>query len=278
MIKLGCMSLSYGHAITEGRMDLFDFIDRAREMELDGIDIHTRALASEDDAYLGDVRMRCLQRGLAISYLGISNNFGKPAGEIAEEIEMVNHWIDVAARMHVPMVRIFAAWDRDDTPADVTWTRMIHAISEVVAHGAARGVAVGLHNHNHGCVTRTGDDVLRILTEVNHPSFTHILDTGQYAGSPGASGARGNPDPAYDFYGSMEKSAPHAAHVRAKFYRVQSGEEAWLDYPRILGILKQVGFNGWMSVVYEGQDVEAEETAVPKAVAYLRRLLDEHGM
>ncbi|MCY3554882.1 MAG: sugar phosphate isomerase/epimerase [Gemmatimonadetes bacterium] len=278
MIKLGCMSLSYGHAISEGRMDLFDFIDLAREMGLDGIDIHTRALESEDDAYLRDVRMRCLQRGLAISYLGISNNFGKPPGEIAAEIQMVKHWIDVAARLNVPLVRIFAAWDREDTPARVTWSRMIYGISEVVDHGAARGVAVGLHNHNHGCVTRTGDDVVRILNQVDRPTFTHILDTGQYAGSPGASGSRGNPDPAYDFYGSMEKSAPYAAHVRAKFYRVQSGEEEWLDYPRILEILKQVGYNGWMSVVYEGQDVEAEEVAVPKAVAYLRRLLADHGM
>ncbi len=278
MIKLGCMSLSYGHAMDAGRLDLFDFIDLAREMELDGIDIHTKALASEDDKYLSDVRMRCLQRGLAISYLGISNNFGKPVGDIAAEVAMVKHWINVAARMTVPMVRIFGAWERDDTPARVTWSRMIYAISQVVSHGASRGVAVGLHNHNHGCVTRTGDDVVKILNQVNHPNFTHILDTGQYAGSPGASGRRGNPDPAYDFYGSIEKSAPYAAHVRAKCYRIQSGEEAWLDYPRILGILKQAGFNGWMSVVYEGQDVEAEEIAVPKAVAYLRRLLAENGM
>ena len=278
MIKLGCMSLSYSNAIADGRMDLFDFIDRARELELDGIDIHTRALASEDNAYLRDVRMRCLQRGLAISYLGISNNFGKEAAEISSEIEMVNHWIDVAARMHVPMVRIFAAWEQEDTPTYVTWSRMIYGISQVVEYGASRGVAVGLHNHNHGCVTRTGDDVVRILDEVNHPNFTHIMDTGQYAGSPGASGRRGNPDPAYDFYWSMEKSAPYAVHVRAKFYRVQSGKEEWLDYPRILGILKNVGFNGWMSVVYEGQDAEAEETAVPKAVVYLRRLLAERGM
>ena len=149
---------------------------------------------------------------------------------------------------------------------------------DAVRHAASRGVAVGLHNHNHGCVTRTGDDVVRILNQVDHPGFTHILDTGQYAGSPGASGRRGNPDPAYDFYGSMEKSAPYAAHVRAKFYRIQSGEEEWLDYPRIIGILKKVGFNGWMSVVFEGQDVEAEETAVPKAVAYLRRLLAEQDV
>lgn len=274
MIKLGCMSLSYGHAIQEGRMDLFQFIDRAREMGLDGIDIHTRALASEDDAYLGDVRMRCLQRGLAISYLGISNNFGKPAGEISAEVDMVKHWIDVAARMHVPMVRIFAAWDRDDTPAYVTWSRMIYAISEVVAHGAGRGVAVGLHNHNHGCVTRTGRDVRRIIEEVDDPYFSHILDTGQYIGSPGATGQRGHEDPSLNFYGSIAETAPLAVHVRCKIYRIQSGTEEWLDYPRIFEILRGVDFNGWCSIVYEGQDVEAATTAVPKAVTYLRGLMN----
>ena len=270
------MSLSYKTAMAEGRMDIYDFIERAYELRLDGIDLHTGALASEDDAYLQDIRIRCLQRGLAISYLGISNDFGKTADELLAEIVMVKHWINVASKLHVPMVRIFAAWERNDTPANITWSQMIYGISEVVKYASERGVVVGLHNHNHGCVTRTGDDVVRILNQVDQPCFTHILDTGQYAGSPGASGSRGKPDPAYDFYGSIEKSAPYAVHVRAKIYRIQSGEEAWLDYPRIFGIMKKVGFNGWISVGFEGQDMEAEEIAVPKAVSYLRCLLAEN--
>ena len=63
-------------------------------------------------------------------------------------------------------------------------------------------------------------------------------------------------------------------HVRCKIYRIQSGAEEWLDYPRIFGILKEVDYNGWCSVVYEGQDAEAEAAAVPKAVKYLRSLMD----
>ncbi|NLD74806.1 MAG: hypothetical protein GX649_19070, partial [Chloroflexi bacterium] len=43
-------------------------------------------------------------------------------------------------------------------------------------------------------------------------------------------------------------------------------------------ILKGVNYNGWMSIVYEGQDAEAEATAVPKAVKYLRRLIQESGL
>ena len=38
-------------------------------------------------------------------------------------------------------------------------------------------------------------------------------------------------------------------------------------------ILRQAGYNGWISIVHEGRDGETEAEAVPKTVAYLRGLL-----
>ncbi|MEE2873529.1 MAG: hypothetical protein VX893_11530, partial [Candidatus Latescibacterota bacterium] len=87
---------------------------------------------------------------------------------------------------------------------------------------------------------------------------------------------RGHEDPALNFYGSIEETAPLAVHVRCKIYRIQNGTEEWLNYPRIFEILKGVNYNGWLSIVYEGQDVEEEATAVPKAVKYLRALMAEY--
>ena len=274
MMKLGCMSLSYKDEFAAGRLDLEGFIDRAHELGLDGIDLHTRAFASESPEYLRGLRMRALKRGVALSYIGVSSNFGVPAGEQLDgQVSGAKHWIDVAAFMGIPLVRVFAAWIPEGETEEAVWARMIPCLKEVAAHGRAKGVVVGLHNHNHGCVTRTGRDVRRIIEEVDDPYFSHILDTGQYVGSPGASGQRGREDPSLDFYGSIAETAPLAVHVRCKIYRIQSGAEEWLDYPRILEILRGVGFNGWCSIVYEGQDVEAEATAVPKAVAYLRGLM-----
>lgn len=273
MMKLGCMSLSYKDAIAAGNMDLVGFIDRAFELRLDGIDIHTRAFASAEPEYLRDIRMRCLKRGLAISYIGVSNNFGKPEAELPAVVDDVKQWVDVAEFMGIPLVRIFAAWVPEGETEETVWARMMPCMKEVASHAQDKGVVLGLHNHNHGCVTRTGKDVRRIIEEVDNPYFSHILDTGQYVGSPGASGANGVEDPSLDFYGSIAETAPLAAHVRAKIYRIQTGEEAWLDYPRIFEILKGVDYNGWVSIVYEGQKAEAEETAVPKAVEYLRRFI-----
>lgn len=271
MMKLGCMSLSYKDQFSEGNLDLAGFIDKAGDLRLDGVDIHTRAFATDDPAYLRDIRMRCLKRGLAISYIGVSNNFGRPQEELPDVVADVKHWVNVAAFMGVPLVRIFAAWIPEGEPEEQVWARMIPCMHDVAEYGAEKGVVLGLHNHNHGCVTRTGKEVRKILELVDNPYLSHILDTGQYIGSPGASGQRGKEDPALNFYGSIAETAPLAVHVRAKIYRITTGEEAWLNYPRIFEILNSVNYNGWVSIVYEGQDAEAEETAVPKAVNYLRQ-------
>lgn len=273
MIKLGCMSLSYQQQFSTGKMDLFSFIERTYALRLDGMDIHMRAFASKEPKYLREVRMRSLRRGLAISYLGVSNNFGVAKKDLPAQVAMVKEGADVAAFMGVPLVRVFAAWVRDGADEEQMWAQMISCFQEIAAYGEEKGVMIGLHNHNHGCVTRTGKDVRRILETVNHPYFTHILDTGQYVGSPGASGSGGRMDQVEQLYASIEETAPLAVHVRAKIYRIQTGEETWLDYPRIFKILNRIGYNGWVSIVYEGQAVESEETAVPKAVAYLRRFV-----
>ena len=275
MRKLGCMSLSYKDEFAAGSLDLEGFIDRARQLGLDGIDLHTRAFASEDPDYLRSIRMRALKNGIALSYIGVSSNFGVPAGEkLDEQVTTAKHWIDVAHFMGIPLVRVFAAWIPEGDTEEAVWERMMPCLKEVASYAQEKGVVVGLHNHNHGCVTRTGKDVKRIIEGVDNPYFSHILDTGQYVGSPGASGARGIEDPALNFYGSIEETAPLAVHVRCKIYRIESGVEEWLDYPRIFKILDGVDFNGWCSIVYEGQDVEAEATAVPKAVKYLRSLMN----
>ena len=171
MLKLGCMSLSYKDEFAANKLDLEQFIERAYQLGLDGIDIHTRAFASLDPAYLRSIRMQAFRRGLALSYIGVSSNFGKPQDELAAEVSTAKEWIDVAAFMGIPLVRVFAAWIPEGDSEEDVWARMMPCLEEVAAHGEEKGVVVGLHNHNHGCVTRTGKDVRRIIEGVNNPLF-----------------------------------------------------------------------------------------------------------
>lgn len=266
MMKIGCMSLSIRN------IDMDTFIQTVYNWGLDIIELHTSIFASTEPNYLREIKLKCLKKGLPIGYIGISNNFGKPQNQIAGEVELIKKWVDISAYMSVPLVRIFAAY----IPANITdeeslWPPMINCMKEVAEYGEKKGVVIGLQNHNHHNVTRTGDDVLRILREVNNPYFSHILDTGQYAGSPGSSGQKEASHPKYDFYKSIEQTAPYATYVRTKFYRVDSGVEEWLDYPKIFRILRNVGYNGSLSIVYEGESEALP--AIEKAAKYLRRMI-----
>src|SRR6478672_5964688 len=71
MMKLGCMSLSLRGS------DANAFIDACRKLDLDMIEFHTSAFPDTKIETLRSVKKRCLQAGLPIGYLGISNDFGK---------------------------------------------------------------------------------------------------------------------------------------------------------------------------------------------------------
>ncbi len=279
MIKISLQSLCYRDTFKGGKIDLVGIIEKAYEMRLDGVDLHYAQFASREPAYLEGLQLACLKRGLRICYIGVSNDFGKSGAELEKQKNLVRDWVDVAAQMGVPMVRVFGAWAPKGEAEAQTWPRLLAATKEVTAYARSKRVVLGLHNHNHGCVPATGEQVLRLLDEVNDPYYTHILDTGQYRGGPGASaGERGDLSRVDELYASIAASAPRAVHVRAKVYRVASGEERWLDYDRVLSILKSAGFNGWMSVVFEGQDELDEETGTRLGAAYLRRKLGEQGI
>ena len=279
MIKLSLQSLSYRDTFNEGEIDLVGIIEKASEYRMDGVDIHFTHFASTEPDYLEELRLLTLRRGLHICYIGVSNDFGKQGAELRDQIDLMKRWIDVAQRMGVQMVRAFGSWLPEGETVEDAWPRLVSSTKEVAAYGESKGVVVGLHNHNHGCIPATGEQVVRLLKEVGNPYYSHILDTGQYIGGPGVSqGERGSTEREDELYASIEASAPYAVHIRGKIYRIASGSEVWLDYDRIMPIIKSVGFNGWMSVVFEGQDEMAEVDAVPPSVEFLRRKLAEYGM
>ncbi len=266
MMKIGTMSLN-----VKGT-NATDFSQIVYGLGFDVIELHSSAFESTDVNYLRELKMNLMRKGLPLGYIGVSNNFGKPEAEHPDQIALIKQWIDIASFMSCPIVRVFAAYVPADCEDEETlWPPMIEAFKEVAEYGYESGILVGLQNHNHNNVTRDGDAVLRALNGTDHPYFTHILDTGQYAGSPGASGHRGSSHPDYDCYASIEQTAPHAVYVRTKFYEIDSGVEEWLDYPRVLDILRGVGYNGCLSVVYEGQSDPIE--SMRKARSYLESIL-----
>ena len=273
MMKLCLLSLSFKRAFAAGEMDVWSFLDIARELGVDGVDLHANGLPSDDNRVLDEVARACLDRGLSIPCVSIGNSYAGPAADLHSQIALTHRWIRAAARLGAPQVRVFAGTPETGGEA-AAWSRCVAALRQSAAFGAELGVRASLQNHNHKQIVRTGDDLRRMLRDVAHPNLGHVLDCGQYAGSPGASGYAEDEDrAAYDYLASIEQTAPFATHVRAKIYEMRGGRETSLDYERIFRALQSVAYNGWVSLVYEGQGDEHADVAA--AIPMLRRFIAE---
>jgi L-ribulose-5-phosphate 3-epimerase len=257
-VKLGCICGSFNRAFEKGQLDLPAFLRHCAEgLGVAGAELQDIHFPQTRPAYLATLRRAAADHGLALIGVGVHNDFGlKEMTWRQAEIAKVKHWIEGAEALGAPQVRVFAGHPQGDR--EQRWPAMIAALREVADFARSAGIRLGLENHNHGAFTRTGDDQLRVLREVGHPSLVHLLDTGNYV----------------DGWPSIEKTAGLAAHVHAKFWKVgPDGADLTIDYPRVFGLLRQHRYDGWLSFEYEAS--EAEETGVPRALGYLRRLVGE---
>jgi sugar phosphate isomerase/epimerase len=274
MLRLSLLSGRWAKEISEGTETLLSFIDYCHTLDLDGVDINTFSFKSEDQDYLREVKLRCLRHGLSIPCLSLAANFSPVEAEVDAQVAQAKRWIDHAQYLGAPQVRALAGTPAPGDTYEIAWMRAVRGLKEVADYGYARGVLVSLQNHNHfhKGLARCGADLLRMVEEAG-PHLVHVWDTGQYDGSAGV--GKGNVEdenPATESaYESLQQTVHLATHVRAKIYRIASGVEKALDYPRVIAMLRAAGYNGYMSIAYEGV-VTPHGEAVPKAVTYLRSL------
>jgi sugar phosphate isomerase/epimerase len=266
MIKVGVYASMFGKDDPKQLVDIESFMDLAYELRLDLIDFHAGVgFHSKDPDYLLGIKIKCLKYGLPIGYLASGGHFVGTDEELQQKVDKVKADVAYAVFLGTPMLRVFCGARPEGKEAQANEIRCFQEVSD---YAAESGILIGLQNH-----PSTGEDVLRILHDTNRENFTLILDTGQWIGSPAKN--KGVPVPDVDIYEYMEQTAPYASHVRAKFYKIDSGREEWLDYERIIEIIKGVNFNGAVSVVFEGQDINDcdDKTVIRLAANQLRELL-----
>ncbi|HLJ92598.1 MAG TPA: sugar phosphate isomerase/epimerase family protein, partial [Gemmataceae bacterium] len=273
---LCCLSLSFRPEFQARQMSDLSFIDLCSRLNLDGVDFNLSSLQALEKDHLKKIKKSCLEHGLTIACIGVSNDFGRPPEQQEMVQDQIRQGLDAAQFLGAPVVRLFAGTVRDGDTREAVWKRCVVGLRRAAEYAEKVGVMAALQNHNHKNVTSTGADVVRLLDEVNHAWCSHILDTGQYLGSLGASGAKADDAQRHNVYQSIQQTAARAVLVRAKLYRLRSGKEEWLDYDRIFKILRSVQFNGFVSLVYEGwSDMDAMH-AVPAGVKFLRNYLLPH--
>lgn len=280
-MKLSNYTLSYGKLFTEGQMDVFKFLSLCRQLEVEGASLHIRNLESTQPEYLKRVRRTYLDLGLSVSQVTVSTNFGLPLERHEEELKKAREAVRVGMFLGAPLLRIFAGSPASEEDRPKAFERAVAGIRKLCEEAAKEGMPIGLQNHNHGALCRTGDNAVRFLKAVDHPNFTFVLDTGQFAGCKGASGKPPAELKDANYLASIRQTASLARYVRVKFYNPRKdGSEPFIDYDQVFDTLRSVHYPGFLDIVYEpgvGTDGPGEDprTAIPRIVQFLRRKMAE---
>lgn len=257
-MKLGCCSWSYHRCFEKGSMNLFDWMTVcARDLKVGGIEITNNHMESLEEDYIMTVRRTAVDLHLTISALTVSNDFGlEDAAARDRELEKVELECQAAASLGTPVLRVFAGWPAEGGDRDKQWDEMVRCMKIACLLGEREGVVLAVENHNHGGFLQTSKDVIRLIEEVDSNWLRLNLDTGNYV----------------DGFTSIEKTLVYTVHAHAKMMNIaQDGTDDTCDYPAFAKLIKNANYRGFVSVEYEGE--EDEESAVPRGVEYLRRLL-----
>jgi sugar phosphate isomerase/epimerase len=272
-MKLGVSTYSYWH-FTPERTPIEHVIEEAARLDLDGVEVLHRQMASEENAYVQKLKRLAFIHGLDLYALSIHQGFVSPDVEARQQnIAHTRRCIELAHEMGIPAIRLNSGrWGTiksfDDLmrhegrePAlpgytlDDAFGWVIASIEACLPHAERHGVILALENH--WGLTCAPEGVNRIVSAIHSDWLKVTMDCGNFLSDP---------------YEKLKQLAPETVLVHAKTYY---GGGEWytldLDYTKIGRILAEVGFRGYVSIEFEGK--EDAHQGVLKSVEMLRRTL-----
>jgi sugar phosphate isomerase/epimerase len=246
----------FNHADPARRIDLFQFIDFCAAHGCLGTELTSYYFPKQvTEELLLKVRRHAFLRGVAVSGTAVGNEFTLPKSEKRDaQIASVKQWIDHAAVMGAPHVRIFAG-QLHGTTKDEAKKLCISAMEECAEHAGRKGIFLGVENHS-GIATDPAE-LLDMIRAVQSPWVGLNLDTGNF-----------NTD---DPYRDVALCAPYAVNVQLKaeiHRRGQDPEPA--DLPRKVKILREANYQGYVALEYEAK--EDPWKAVPELLKRMKEL------
>ncbi|MDZ4698311.1 MAG: sugar phosphate isomerase/epimerase family protein [Rhodothermales bacterium] len=236
-LKLSCNMFSFNEPLRGGTMTLEQAIEACADLGFDAIDptgyYFTGYPAPPDDAYCFHIKKHAFRLGLDMSGTGVRNDFTLSEASARDaEIAHVKRWVEVAARLDAPVLRIFDGRGQpvDKTAYETTFSQVVDAVRTCVAYGREHGVMIVYQPHNE--FLKTSDEVLRLLEAVGSDWLGLNLDIGSLrVGDP---------------YEEVARLAPHAYTWQIKETVFRGTVEEKTDLTRIATILQDSAYRGYI--------------------------------
>lgn len=235
-IKLSLNAYSFNRPLRDGSVTLMDLLDFCAQQGFEAIDPTGYYFPGypqvPTDGYINEFKRKAFLLGLDISGTGVRNDFTQPdKGKRQQDIRLVKAWIEAAAKMGAPVLRVFSG---HGVPDGKTWDEvakwMVDDLGECLEHGKKYGVMITLQNHND--FLKTAAETLTLMNMISSDWLGLMLDIGSLRTA--------------DPYEEIAQLVPYAVTWQFKEHVYIKGQETPTDIARVFRIIKDAKYRGYV--------------------------------
>jgi len=285
-MKVSVSSYSFQQYIKAGKMTQLDCVKKAKEMGFDAIeftDLHKETL-EEQKEFAALIKKEAVDCDIDINAYTIGAClFHESEDAMEAEVDRLKGQLDVAKILGVGVLRHDVCYQLGKTGKSRSFDLMLPDIAKNARLVTEYAQSLGIRTctENHGYIAQDSDRVERLFHAVHHDNYGLLVDIGNFVC------VDENPATA------VSRVAPYAFHVHAKdmYYRTSpTGNcnhqtrgcnyfggavvgEGDIPVKKCLSILKRAGYEGYVSIEYEG--IEDCFCGISRGLINLRKILSE---
>lgn len=262
--KLSLAQWSLHKFVNEQNGDPFLFAKMAKDMGFSGLEYVNHLYAKKIKELGFDKTIDSLK---VISELnGMKNVLIMVDGEgdladpdlVKRNTAVENHkkWVDAAQKLGCHSIRVNTFGTNDP---ELWHTSVVDGLKKLSEYAATKNINVLCENH--GWLSSDAPKLMAAIGAVNMSNCGTLPDFGNWCVKRKAGAQWGECEQVYeDKYEGIKMMMPAAKAVSAKSYDFdEQGNETTLDYPRILQLVKDAGYTGFIGVEYEGSRLDEKE-------------------
>jgi L-ribulose-5-phosphate 3-epimerase len=215
-----------------------------------------------DKKYVKELRQHADDNGVKGTLITVDNEgtLGDPDAKLrVQAVENHRKWIDAAQILGCESIRVNPYSD-EKLPADEQARLLVDGLGQLVDVGTKSKINVIVENHGH--MSSNGKWLAGVVEKVDRPTCGTLPDFGNFHLADGKE---------YDRYKGVTELMPFAKGVSAKSYDFDDqGNETTIDYRKMLKIVTDAGFHGYLGIEYEGPKLSE-----PDGIMATKKLLEK---
>ncbi len=241
---------SFHNALFDKKMTNLEFPEIAKEkFGINAVEYVSTFFPTTEEKYLQALKYRTGELGVDNVLIMVDGEGNLGAADKEERMQSVkNHhkWIDTAKYLGCHSIRVNA---RGEGTAEEVADAAVDGLSTLTEYGAEHNINVIVENH--GSYSSDGQWLADVIKRVDNPSCGTLPDFGNF---------RINDDEEYDRYKGVKELMPYAKGVSAKSQEFDdNGNEVNTDYHKMMKIVKDAGYTGYVGIEYSGKNMSEEE-------------------